>query len=517
MVLRVNNLNKKLPMGGTEMLYNSLVSKIDISDVNLILSVCDYRLLSNDKPNLLWLHLSYDQDNVQLLKDEDFVKQLSGIVFVSHWQYEKFRTMFPIHLTKTYVIENWIEPVEKNTKPEKIKLIYTSTPWRGLEILIEVLKRMNRTDIDVEVFSGSSIYGQDFHNQTHEQFIPLYNELKKLGVKHTEYSPNDEVKKALQSAHIMAYPNIFEETSCLSVIEALSAGCRVVTSSLGALPETTKGFANLVTLGNDYIEKYTEILEKEIDNFWDKQTQDSLVEQQEYYHKHYSWKPREDKWKFVLEDIKPLSAEDFLIQKSKENWMPIEHINYLKTLNNPKVVYDIGSSILHWKKSADQTWNKFDYYAFDATPQLKKLYEKSNIKYYLGVLSDTEKEVDFYNNPFNPTGNSYYKEITNFYADVKPTKVKTQTLDTVVKENNLPLPDLIKIDVQGSEMDILKGAANTIKECKDIIVEAQHVSYNTGAPKIKELFEFLESLGFEFKNKIHKGEYDGDYHFTVKE
>lgn len=514
MALKVNDPKMNAPRGGTEMLFESLSSHMDLSDINLILSVCDPRLLSDTKPNVLWVHLSYDQDNVQLLKNENFVRRLSGIVFVSNWQYEKFRQMFPIHLTKTYVIENWIEPVQLAEKPEKIKLIYTSTPWRGLEILIEVLKRMDRDDIDVEVFSGTTIYGAQFHHQTHKQFIPLYNELEKLGAKHVEYATNEEVKKALETAHIMAYPNIFEETSCLSVIEALSAGCRVVTSSLGALPETTKGFANLVTLGNDYVEKYTETLEKEIDNFWNHDTQKALREQQEFFHKHYSWSYRESNWKRVVDDVQPISAENFLIRKSKENWMPREHIEYLKTMDAPKIVYDIGSSILHWRKSAIDAWGKdFEYYAFDATPELNKLYEKSEINYNIDVLSDSEKEIDFYNDPFNPTGNSYYKELTNYYADVKPTKVKTNTLDNIVKSKNLKLPDMIKIDVQGAEIDILNGAKETLKSVNHIIIEAQHSYYNAGAPKSQEVFSYLEELGFEKVAQIVKGEYDGDYHF----
>lgn len=501
-------------MGGTEILYKSLTSKIDLSDVNLMTSVCDYNLLSNNKPNLLWLHLSYDQENVQLLKDENFVKRLSGIIFVSHWQYEKFRSIFPIHLTKTYIIENWIEPIEIIEKPKRIKLIYTSTPWRGLEILVEVLKRMNRTDIDVEVYSGSSIYGQDFYSQTHNQFVPLYKELTNLGVTHFEYAENNVVKKALQSAHIMSYPNIFEETSCLSVIEAMTAGCRVVTSSLGALPETTKGFANLVTFGNNYIEKYTEALEREIDNFWNDDTQEILNEQISFFRKHYSWKLREAKWQFVLEDIKPLTAENFLIQKSKENWMPKEHTEYLTTMNNPKVVYDIGSSVLHWRKSAKNIWKNFDYYAFDATPQLEKLYQKENINYHLGVLSDKEQQVNFYNDPFNPTGNSYYKELTNYYADIKPTQVNTATLDNIISNNKWPLPDLIKIDVQGAELDILKGSENVLKTCNDIIIELRHTEYNKGSPLANEVIEYLKSKSFKLVKNFCNSEYDGDYHFS---
>ena len=58
---------------------------------------------------------------------------------------------------------------------------------------------------------------------------------------------------------------------------------------------------------------------------------------------------------------------------------------------------------------------------------------------------------------------------------------KTSKLDTIIKERNYPLPDLIKIDTQGSELDILNGSSEALKNIKYLIVELQHIQYNKNA------------------------------------
>lgn len=211
----------------------------------------------------------------------------------------------------------------------------------------------------------------------------------------------------------------------------------------------------------------------------------------------------------------------------KMDLFPQDHTNYLKKLKDegfePKVVYDIGACVLHWTDKAKTVWPNANYVAFDAMDATKFIYEEEGMGYACGVLSSEDgKEIDFWENVENPGGNSIYKENNELssMADQlysKPVKRLTGRLDTVVNMFGFPMPDLIKMDVQGAELDVLKGAPEVLKHCNNIILEMQHVDYNKGAPKADEIIAYLESIGFEnVSGMFCGGEVDGDYHFARK-
>ena len=291
--------------GGTELLYGRLAGLVDLSGVNLIKSVAAYQALSPGKPNILWEHLSYDQPNVQGLKEKGLVERLDAIVFVSYWQHDHFRRFFPIQGNKCYVIQNATEPCPVHEKPkDKIRLIYTSTPWRGLKVLIDAWPKVYRDGIELVVYSGTKIYGQEFHEREHPKFAPLYEQLRKLpGVTHIDYAPNSEVREALKSAHIMAYPNTWEETSCLSAMEALMAGCKVVTSAYGALPETCGVWADYVPASVDMVDRYADALNRAIDTYWDAPVQAKLADQVEHYNRYWTWEARLPQWQAFFQQF----------------------------------------------------------------------------------------------------------------------------------------------------------------------------------------------------------------------
>jgi FkbM family methyltransferase len=213
-----------------------------------------------------------------------------------------------------------------------------------------------------------------------------------------------------------------------------------------------------------------------------------------------------------------------LKQLHDTNLFPQEHIDYLKHLSNrisPNIIYDIGACVMHWTNAAKSIWSGATYVLFDAMEEAEFLYG-DNLR-HMGLLGSENKLVKFYQNLEHPGGNSIFPENTDFspnarilFPEEKAIWKPMFKLDDVVKAKNLPLPDLIKMDVQGSELNVLLGAQETIKQCNNIILELQRVDYNIGAPKEQEVIQYMKTLGFnsvvKFTGNVQSP--DCDYHFS---
>ena len=212
-----SKINNGLPMGGTELqsklIYSRLNSKL-LKNKNIILSTCDPKRLKKDEINIIWQQLSYDQQNVQRMKDRKFVDDVDWFVFNSHWSFNEFRRRFDCPEYKSRVIQNCIAPFPfKIKKPkDKLKLIYTSTPWRGLAVLVRAIERLNETrkDFEVDVYSSTEIYGEGFAQAMGTKFEAVFRRCKEIpNINFKGYAPNDQVRGALMNAHIFAYHSVF--------------------------------------------------------------------------------------------------------------------------------------------------------------------------------------------------------------------------------------------------------------------------------------------------------------------
>jgi glycosyltransferase involved in cell wall biosynthesis len=299
------------PLGGSELMYYTVDKLLKTGwqeKVNLILSFCDPQYIDPTKKNILWQQLNTNEETVARMADPDFVNSIDAFVWVSNWQYEKFLQEFKMPAYKSFVIKNASQPCQWIPRErDKIKLVYTSTPWRGLDILIRAFKMLNRPDVELDVFSSTKIYGPKFEQQTQGQFDWLFDECRNTpGVTYHGYATNDIVRDTVKRAHIFAYPNTFEETSCISAIEAGISGCKIVTTGHGALPETCGEWADYVPYGPNrdiLAERFAYALNRAINQYWTPNTQELLKRQNEYFNGFYSWNTRIIEWQGLIDRL----------------------------------------------------------------------------------------------------------------------------------------------------------------------------------------------------------------------
>jgi len=175
-----------------------------------------------------------------------------------------------------------------------------------------------------------------------------------------------------------------------------------------------------------------------------------------------------------------------------------ERLNILRQQGfNPHTIYDIGAHKGLWTREVSTIFPQAQYILFEANHAHKAALESLSYPVIYAVLGDCLKEVSFYAN--NSTGDSMLKEQTSFYTDGNYREYKTHMvpLDALVDEYHLPVPDLVKIDVQGAELMVLSGGLKTISHAEIIILESNILQYNYQAPYMLETLRRLDQWGYQ--------------------
>ena len=226
--------------GGSEMMRQRLIDNMDAEVLEKVaIHLSRPRELYDDVPNIFWCHdLSEDPEN-QILKDGGWQK-FTHFVFVTAWQRDQYIMRFGIPYGKCSVIHNAVEvkydPEEKDM--ETIRFVYHTTPHRGLELLVPIFASLAKEfdNIHLDVYSGFEIYG--WKNRD-EAYKPLYEQIEQHpNMTYHGVKSNDEVLVALKKSHIFLYPNIWKETSCIALLEAIKSQMICIHPNYGALPET---------------------------------------------------------------------------------------------------------------------------------------------------------------------------------------------------------------------------------------------------------------------------------------
>ena len=173
-------------------------------------------------------------------------------------------------------------------------------------------------------------------------------------------------------------------------------------------------------------------------------------------------------------------------------------LNLIKPYFTPKRVLDIGANVGGWFAVCKAHFPDSYVFSIEANEECRDILKTNNPDSTIALLAKDEEIYDFYmmNNVPYATGNSIYKELTPHYNDATTYTVKKQgvMLDKLLKGQTF---DLIKMDVQGAELDIIKGGINICKQAKGMILEVAVGPYNQDSPLYDEVVEYMDSIGFK--------------------
>jgi FkbM family methyltransferase len=404
---------------------------------------------------------------------------ITGYICSSQWHKEYILEKYKLPQDKVHVIGLGIDTdmclrLLNITEKVKNRFIWVSDYNRNLEDFVKKFAIIKAYLVDAELH----IY-RDLPEELKKKWQYLdYIKLK-------GHQDNKIILQAMASAEYFCLISDFEETFCLSALEAQAMKCICITTDLAAL-KSTIGDRGLVVTKHTLLDELASLLE-------DDARKTNLQNKAHKWAMQQSWNKISKQW---ISLFKRNTSNMF------KRLLALKDIGF-----DPKFILDIGAHIGEWSRSIKNLYPNTHIQAFEANPDCKPYL--SNINHEIVLLGDQETDsVMFYTlpNKYCTTGSSILREQTIYYNDPKILYLPMKTLDSYVTQS----VDLMKLDVQGSELLVLEGAKNTLKKTEFVLLEVSIMIYNEKAPLVAEVINYMKNKGFNVFD-IFDNHYIDDY------
>lgn len=273
------------------------------------------------RPVIAWCQHDINQAAVSELSNPATHGRYAGLAMVSEWQRQQYVSVFGIDPGKTAVMRNAVSPpflsgerqfdwLDSGRPPV---LCYTSTPFRGLDILLLAFPLIRRLvpGAMLRVYSGMGTY---WNMDADKEFSSLYEVCRDLsGAKYIGPLSQVNLHDEMMNIDVFAYPCTFRETSCISVMEACASGLKIVTTDFGALPESAGDFAELVGEADSrergnlgiFATRYAHAVGQSYERAMSERdkTKNALMHQLNHYRTNCTWSVRAQEWERWLQTL----------------------------------------------------------------------------------------------------------------------------------------------------------------------------------------------------------------------
>jgi glycosyltransferase involved in cell wall biosynthesis len=266
-----------------------------------------------DSKLLLWVHLFSGQPATKELGDVNRMSHVDMVVGVSDWHYNNLKESYKLEKV-TYVknaisenFQNLFESADDLLRKKQLKACYTSAPYRGLDVLIHSIPYFQK-QLKFDIFSSMKLY--QLHDD--QEFEKYYLYAKSFeGVAYKGLLNQKNLAKEIVSSAFFTYPCTMEETFCLSLLEAMAAGCKPIISNLGALDSTARGLGHIVPFDKAanieiFMHDFINAVKQEMSEYKKDQIawSERQYEQVKYINKNETWTQRAQDWVKLFNEVK---------------------------------------------------------------------------------------------------------------------------------------------------------------------------------------------------------------------
>ena len=340
--------------GGTEKCYVRLAEHYQFPP-NVFVSHLPEELRKSDHPyKILWAHHAFDQP-LFLNFDHNLVNH---IVSPSEWNKEMFVKFHNVPADKITVIPVGIYDIFTHSANKTKTMIHTSIPYKGLAVLSQIIPRIleRHPDTKFKIFSSMSLYGP-----LNDPYIELYEELKlNPSVEYSSAVTQDELVKHYQESAFFVHPNIWEETFCQAMCEAMRCGAYPIITNIGALAEVAgQDHASVVPIEGKNTTKGWEVTENFLNNFTETccKALDFFDKERPYYDQvsknisdyiveRYNWKTIAHSWKTLIHNI---TGDTMTTDNSTA--LTYNPINAQQAVNDEEYLRLAFDNVLRWDES----------------------------------------------------------------------------------------------------------------------------------------------------------------------
>jgi FkbM family methyltransferase len=168
----------------------------------------------------------------------------------------------------------------------------------------------------------------------------------------------------------------------------------------------------------------------------------------------------------------------------------------------PATVIDVGAAMGSFTRTCHQFFPEAQYLLIEPVeeylPALTKVVQTiPRASYDMKAAAASEQPVIVLNVHEDFVGSSLYRE-TEEGTGVNgvPRNVPAVTLDRLVAQRQAQPPYMIKVDVQGAELDVLSGAQMILRRAELVVLEVSLFQFFRGAPLFCDVVAYMKSQGF---------------------